>query len=173
MLETLEKEKFDTLKELADVNVKISEARNELLEIESSKNDYIKLREDETIQRVNKVLKSSEKVIKMAHSNYEEVRTFVNTVSGYKAAVDEGYSTLKDIIKDFNEYQDEWEKQNEDQIHSLSDLEKKVKKDRELLGRERKDVEKFKKSVELERRKVADDRGTLNRAIKRLKSKKI
>jgi len=173
MIETLEKTKFDTLKDIADLNVKVSEARNTLLEIEKEKESFIAKREKQTVVKITKVVKESEEMLSKATNNYEQVNTLVRVVTGYTESIREAHEDLKVLVKDYSEKNTLWEKNYENQVHSLSHLEKRINDDKKALKKEFSELAKQKELLGKQRIKLEDEKETIKRSIKRLKKGKI
>jgi len=124
--ETLTKEKMDSMKSLADMSIKISEAQISFDKLKNTETEYLTKRENKAQLQINKILEDSEEVLKKAHSNYEETNVLYTTVVNYAHILDETYEKFKKMLEDFNKRNEMWDKKIELQTHKLSDLEKKL-----------------------------------------------
>lgn len=172
MIETLEKEKFESIKKLADLNVAISETKESFLNLENEEAKYIAKREKKVQGQIDKLFKNSAELLEKTQNNYREVSDFCNIVISYKEFLDENYGKFKKILEDFNERSDLWDKQYEEQVHEFSRQEKLIKEDEERVKRSREDIEKANEQIKRDRILLEDRKQTLERSIERLKSKK-
>lgn len=173
MLETLNKQQFDSVRELAETSLKISEIKNSLLELENTKDEYIAKREKETIGKIQKLFDNSENLITKIRKNNEEVHTLYTTVSSYKEFLDEGLADFKNMLDEFNERSKLWDKKVEKQYDEFRELENKTKIDKEQIRKGKEEIEEANEQIRKAKIKIADERQTLSRAIERLKNKQI
>jgi chromosome segregation ATPase len=171
-IQTLTTEQFKSVKELADMSIKISEAREELLNLQNTKTQYIEAREKETTEKIKALFDKSEDLVDKIKFNNHEIHTLFTLVSSYKDFLVEGHSKLKELIADFEERGKLWEKKVEDYSLEVGEIENKIKKDRKDIENSKKEIEKEMEHIRREKVKIADDRETIKRSIERLKANK-
>lgn len=169
----IDKEKMESVKALADLTIKISDAKNILTTLQESETAYLVEREQTAITRIKKILEDSSDLISQAHKNYEDIQGLSNEVSGFCVFIGEIHDSFSESISEFREYQQEWDNYISEREKQVADFRKSVEIDSQLLENERKNIESGKKSLEVERIKLEDERETLRRAIQRLKKNKI
>jgi len=146
--ETLSKEQFNSVKELAETSVKISEAKTILLNLENTKDEYISKREQETIEKIQGIFDKSTESIKNIRQNNEEIHTLYTVVSTYKQFLSEAYTDFKEMLTEFNEKSDLWDKKVENQYKEFSKIEESIKKDTEDIENTKKDIKKEKEQID-------------------------
>lgn len=130
-MENLEKQKFDTLKLLADANVKISDAKATLEQLEATKTDYLKLREEKTKEDIQKILNDSKGLVEEIHKNYKSVQVLCSVVSSYTVFLSEMQDKFSNMFSDFEKRNELWEKNVAAQKKELSEYQRIVKQDAE------------------------------------------
>jgi len=133
MLEIITKEKMDSIKALADMSVKISDAKATLANLENTETEYLTKREKKAQVQIEKILKDSENLLNKTHKNYEEINTFCNVVSSYVDVLDKVYEKFQKMLTDFNKRNEMWDKKIETQTLKFSALEKQLKQDSETI----------------------------------------
>jgi chromosome segregation ATPase len=169
--EILSKEQFDSIKELADTSLKISEMKNTLLGLENTKDEYITKREKETTDKIQKIFEESEGLIGKIRKNNEDIHTLYTVISTYKEFLDEGLIDFEKMLTEFNERSKLWDKKVENQYDEFREIENKVKTDRKQIEDDKKDIEKAQEQIRRDKKLLEDRRQTLSRAIERLKNK--
>lgn len=167
--EILEKEKFETLKELADMTVQISEARETLTRLKETKTEYLQIRENEAKDKIQKILDDSVDLLRQINTNNDEIHQLYRTVSGYSKFLKQGHEAFKDMLAEFNERSDLWDKKVEEQYKEFGRIENQVKKDKENIENDKEELRKTKEQLEKDKIKIADERQTIKRAVERLK----
>lgn len=170
--EILSKEQFNSVKELAETSVKISEMKTILLTLENTKDEYISKREKETIEKIQEIFDKSTDLIKNIRQNNEEIHTLYNVVSTYKHFLSEAYTDFKEMLTEFNEKSELWDKKVESQHKEFKEIEESIKKDKKYIEKDKKDIEKEQEKIRRDKIKIEDERQTLSRAIERLKDNK-
>lgn len=138
--ELLEKEKFDTLKELADVQENISNGRAELLKLKETTKEYLVVREKEAEQRVIKVLRESKESLDETTKNHKELSKYNSDLKAYANELKKIASEIITLFKNFNESVDIADKnikKKQGEVRELINMIKlervSVQKDRKLL----------------------------------------
>jgi len=167
--EILKKEEFQSLKQLADLNVAISETQESFQKLEMTESEYLAKREEKALVQIEELYKNSAELLEGTHKNYEGVNTFCNIVTSYKDFLDENYRIFQEMLTDFNERNDLWEKRYKEQVHEFSRQEKIIKEDAEKLKKGQEEVEKQKEQIKKDKTLLEDRRRTFQRSIERLK----
>lgn len=173
MEHTVDTKMMDSLKALAETNIKVSEARETLSKLQEEETDYLVKRERKALGRIQKVHDESAELVKQTTENYQEVHEICNSVSQLAGFLVEAYASFTCLRETFDEKAEAWELNAKDQEHALINLKTLAQADRVKIENEKKSVERAKELIEQDRRKLADERGTLERAIARLKANKI
>ena len=169
----ISKQQMEGMRGLADTNIKISDAKNILFKLEETETEYLEEREKKAVKRIQQVLEDSKDVLDMVQKNYYEVTQFNNTVSSFADSVMELYGKLVTCLDKFDEKSDLFEKETLRQSNEFNEIKKQIKIDQVSNENEKSNIEKAKESLAERERKLESDRGTLDRAIKRLKEGKI
>ena len=107
-IEVINKEKMEALQALADTNIKVGEARGTLTKIKSEESEYLKEREEKTLQLVQNILDESEEVLKKAFSNYEEIKKLSSDASDFSQFLIDSYDEFQELKNTFTEYTEAW-----------------------------------------------------------------
>lgn len=170
---TISKEHMDALKALTDLNLKVSEARAELSEIENTKTEYIVEREKEAVERIEASLNASKDILRETRENYGLVSDFCNTMTGFADFLKEAHARFDEAVASFDESKVIFEAEMSRQENEIAETKKIIATERVKIANDKKSIENSKKTLEKTARKLEDERGTLERAIKRLKLGRI
>lgn len=164
---------MNALQALSDTNLKVSEARALLSELEESETKYLAAREKKAMERITVVLRESRELIEETKANYDEVQRFHQTVSSFADFLKEGHTRFKEILTIFSEKEAEWSSDMERQEAELVQMKKILSVERTKIANDKKSIEFARKEIENGNKKLQDERGTLERAIIRLNDKQI
>lgn len=164
---------MDTLKELTDMTVKINEAREVLTELKKTETEFIEKREKATVEKIQLILEKSENLLEGIRSNNDEIHQLYQTVSSYKEFLTEGHEKFKNMLTEFEERSELWDKKVENQYKEFGRIENQIKYDKKSITDDQNDITKAKEQIEKDKIKIADERQTLSRAIARLKENRI
>lgn len=171
-METLDKEHFNTVKEIAEMTVKISEMRETLNNLEKSELEFIEARENKAKEKINDILAKSGDLLSTIRENNEQIHILFTMVSSYKEFLDEGYERFNSLLKEFKENSELWDKKVEEQYIEFGELEKQANRDKEEIRISKNEIEKEKAKIERDKIKIADQREVIKRAVERLKLNK-
>lgn len=169
----LDKEKMNAVRELASVGVKISDAKNALSKLKEEEKTYLDEREKATVAKIQAVLDDSADLLKSAHGNYEQIHGLCQTISAFCDFLIEAQGEFHGLLEAFVEHREGWDKEFERQNAELAEARRGIAVERSFLENAKKDVEKAQEKLKEDRIKIADDRGTIDRAIKRLSEGRI
>lgn len=158
---------------MADINIKISEGKAALAQLEKLKNSFFEEREVALIKKINKILEESGGILNQAKSNYTEVHALYLEVCECVDFINECYADIKKQVDDFNEKSTAQQETIIRKEEELSELRKRLENDFESIKKDRQFVENQRTAMQGERRKLIDGQEALKRAIDRLKINKI
>lgn len=164
---------MESLQALAETNMQISEAKALLSQIREDEVSYLAEREKKALARIQKIHDESEEIARKTKENYAEVHEICVLASGMVGFVHESHRQLSELAQTLEEKSVEWEKQEEKVLADLAETKKLLYADRIKVQNERKGLENAKKAFAKDVKKLQDDRGTLERAIKRIKEGRI
>lgn len=168
-----EQEKMNSIKALADTNVKIGEARGVLEALKKEESVYLEEREKKAVEVVDKVLADSKEVLGEVKENYQEVKDLLNSASSFADFLKEAYGSFTGLVEKFSEKSAAWEEEVARQQKEFAGIRQQISNDQVRLKNDREAIEKKEASLLVEKRKIDDQRATLERAINRLKEGRI
>jgi len=167
------KAKMDALKALADTNIAVSRAKETLQVLEENEAKYLLEREKKVVERVGKALNDSAQLVEQTIQNYELVKGFSDSVTEAGKKVSEVVESIEKHSALHEARVSAWEAKCNEQDAWISEQKKVIHLGHISLNSEKEGIEKRKKLLDQIERKLVDERGTLERAIKRLKEGKI
>lgn len=168
---TLDQEKFDTLKELADVQSNISLGRAELLKLKGATEEYMTVREEEAEKRVLRVLKESRDALEETSNNHKELSTYNSELQAYANELKGLTSNIITLFKDFNIKMDEAEKDMEKHYKAVSEVLKQSKVVHSAIRSDRKVLDLERAEIRDGWRLLKDRQQTLKEGFEELKAK--
>ncbi len=171
-METLSQEKFNTLKELADVQTNVALNRAELLKLKETTEEYMVVREKEAEDRVIKVLKESRDALDETTINQRELSSYNRELQAYANELHKSASDIMTLFADFGKRMDIADKDIEEGNKHVSELLTKIKIERVQVREDRKQLNRERNALEKEFRLLVDRRQTLDRAWNELKKLK-
>lgn len=174
MIETeITKEHMDSLKALADTNVKIGVARGTLQKLEEEETTYLEEREKKALGRIQAMFDGSKELLDGIRSNYAQVKELLTTASSFSDFLLKAYESLSGLIKDFNERSELWEVKIKEKEEEFALIKQDIKNDKVRIANDRQALDAKEALLRVEARKIQDERQTLDRAITRLKEGRI
>lgn len=165
-------EQMIALKALADTNMKVSEVKATLIKIEETKQEYFKIREEETIKRINKIISESSKILKEAQLNYYETTQFHHTTASYADALATAHSILLQNVSDFDKRQVLWEKSMKEQEDILNEIKKGIVIENVRILNDKKGIERAQKKIEQDKVLIESRQAQIKSALAVLDKKK-
>lgn len=169
----LSKEHMDSMKALADTNMKIGEAKGTLLKLQEQETSYLKEREEKVHARIQKILDDSKELLAEAQANYSKIKELHDTVSSFSSFLSSAYDFFIGILKDFREKNDLWDNQASEIEEGFAKIRQEINNDRIRIKNDQEALIQRKKVLDVEKVKIDSDRGELDRAITRLKENRI
>lgn len=169
----LDTEKFNTVKELAEIHVNLSNARVELRKLKETTEEYMVVREREAEERVEKVLKESREALEETSKNHDELSSFSGELKAYAIEL-KVLST--DITALFQNFGERVKKADEDMVKNqeiVSEVLKKIKIERVQVQEDRKMLVIERKDLADGWRLLKDRQATLERGFEELKKLQV
>lgn len=170
---TVTKGHMDALKALAEVNLKVSEARNHLTKLQEEETEYLVSREKKAVERIQNVLILSHSLVEETNKNYEIIEQFGKDVGEGADLLSKAVDAFQSLTESKDEHYKLWEKDIKGQEDTIVALRNGLKVDLSTIESARKQVEGAKVKLAQDRKTLDDDRAEVNRAIKRLKENRI
>lgn len=158
-----------TLRELSQAEMKVNEAKADLSNIQESKDAFLKDRQAETVQKISDIWKESSEITNKIGQNYEQVHTFYTTVSTLASFVGEAHEKFNELVKDFNEYSEEWEKNATEEWEKLREFKKDVDHQALLVKEGQKTNARIKEENEKELGRIASRQKQIKSALEEIK----
>lgn len=166
----LAQEKFNTVKELAEVHANLSDARIAFDELKKDTEKYMVVREKEAEDRVIKVLKESRDALEETSKNHQELSGFSRDLKAYANEIKVLSTDITALFKDFNIRMDGANTDMKINGEIVSEILKKIKIERIQVQEDRKLLVAEKHEVEEQHRLLKDKREALERAWNELKN---
>jgi uncharacterized phage infection (PIP) family protein YhgE len=173
MTTTLDQEKFDTMKALADMQTALSEGQAELLKVKEATEEYMVVREEEAEERVLKVLKESRDALDETSKNHTELSNYSRDLKAYATELKVIATDITALFKDFRGRMNTANKVMDERSKEASQILKQAKVERIQIAEDRKQLAIERRETEEGFRLLKDKRDTLDRAINRLKEGRI
>lgn len=167
------KQHMDALKALSDTNLKVSEARNTLTKLQETETEYLVSREKKAVEKVQKVLELSHNLVEETNKNYEYLESLARTIHDGGKFLSEAQEKFHALIEAKDEHYKLWERDIKNQEETIASLMKGLKIKETEIESGKKQIELGNRKVQEEVIRMKDERGTLDRAIIRLKDKRI
>jgi chromosome segregation ATPase len=165
----LDQEKFNKVKELADIHANLSDARVEIQKLKETTEEYMVVREQEAEERVLKVLKESREALEETSKNHDELTRFSNEVKAYAIELKGLASDITALFQDFGKRVEEADEDVKKNQEIVSDILTKIKVERVQVREDRKLLEAEQYNINEQLRLLKDKRESFERAWEELK----
>lgn len=165
----LEKDKMDTLKQLAEVNIEISNAKAILQNLKSNIQDFLekrKLLEEDTIR---KVYSESKGIIDEIQKEFSKIHAYYNEIRSYTVFLQELQSNIISQIDVFTENSEEFIQYIQGEFTKISELKKDLENDRIINKNEFDSIQKAKVQLSKDRKHLESQQDTLATSFKEIK----
>lgn len=169
----LEKEKMDSVRALAETNIQVSQAKTLLFKMKEEEKQYIAEREAVALNSIQKIFDESSEVIKSVRSNYQEVNDILKESRELTKFLTEIHNNFIKLLEEFEKAKLVWNDQVSNVENEFNSIKKEIKIDQITIINDKKSIEKQKVLLIEEQRKINDQRGTLERAVERLKKGRL
>jgi len=174
-MEILDQEKFNTVKELAEIHANLSDAKVEFKKLQETTEEYMVVREKEAEERVINVLKESRDALEETSKNHNELSGFSRDLKAYAIELKVLATDISALFKNFNTRMGEANTDMEINQKIVSELLKKIKIERVEVQEDRKLLVAERAEIDEQHRLLKDKREVLERAwaeLKRLQTNK-
>lgn len=165
--------KMKTMKEIADGNVLLGSMKAEIAKLISDKDNFFKLREDEVIGRIKKVLDASTELVNKTKSNYALVHEFVDNLKTFADFIKDGQTQLGEAIKSFITESDKIILDLKAREEVIKQHERQLISDKTFIMSEQGRIDAEKGLLRDGFRKLHDGQEELKRSIERLKKGRL
>lgn len=167
----IEKDKMDTLKQLANVNIEISNGKAILQNLKDDIDDFLKERKVLETGVIDRVRIESKQIVDDIYKDFSKIHAYYNEIHSYTGFLQElqvnihtQIGTFKETSKDFMEY-------IASEQNKLSELKKDIENDRLINKNELESIEKAKVQLNKERIHLESQQATLANSFR--ESKKL
>lgn len=167
------KEQMESLKALAETNLKLSEAKNLLFKLQEEETAYLQAREKKALDRIKKTVEESRELVRVAEENHSEIKNLYIETSNFAENLVKLQEDFKLMLESFEERNISWEKDIGKQQDDIAQIKKEMKIEKLQIENDIKSLERSRQKLEEDQKKLKSDRGTIERAIKRLKENRI
>lgn len=168
-METIEKEKFESVKLLADMSMQISDAKRRLLDVQKTETEYLEAREKKATERIDQIYKDSQDFLDKAQKSYKKVNDFCKVVASYAQSLDDIHATFKELHKDFEKKSALWEKNTAKQNNDIAKMRAIVESDAKMLEDKEKRLRGEEEELKKLRKHIESQQATLLVAYKKEK----
>lgn len=170
-MEIVNHEQMESLKALADTNLKISEAKTLLRDLQESETEYLNEREKKALERIQKVLDESTKLVAKTRNNHEEIHKFCTEVSSYAGFLKEIHVKFQAMLADFKERDVQWNLQCTRQHEELALIRKGIEHDQKDIETGRDEIKQGNEKAEQEKALIESRQEQIKSALEVLNNK--
>lgn len=170
-IHTIDKQQMDSMRILAETNMKVSETKNSLITLQQAETDYLVKREVKALDRIKMLFANSADILEQTKNNYKEVREILTWASDLVTYIKEATINFQKLISEFEERDTLWHEEVGRQEEKFETLKRQIKIDQVRIDNDKKSLKREQELVDIDRIKVNDMREELKRAINRLKEK--
>jgi uncharacterized phage infection (PIP) family protein YhgE len=172
-MQTLEQEKFDTVRELSELGIAIAEGRAVLEKLKSDTDTYVAEREEKAIQKVAQVLEESRDALAEVAKNHEELTSYLRAARDYAGSLARLHESLQQLKATLLSATEALEERIERHRIEVDRVRLETRRQFTLLAGERAALASDKIRRDEEWRKIADKAQTLERTAARLKQNRL
>ena len=173
LMETLNQEQFNTIKELADMQVSIAAGRAELERIRDLQSEYMEMREKEGNERVAQVLKESHEALEQTSQNHNELTRYSNELKAFAITLKSFSTEVVTLFQGFKTWSAERSADLDEKLEELAAEKREMKILSVNISEDRKQLKRESLQVAEEMRLLVDRRGLLERGFAELKNKQL
>lgn len=170
---TVDKQTMDSLEALANMNMKISETRANLVKLKELEMLYIAAREKKAVARIHVVLEESRTLLEQTKANHDGVKEFAKEVGEFASFFSGAYREFESMVRDFEAKNKLWEVGVKKREEELAFLRRDIETEKVRIVNSKKSLDSQMKVLNEEQRHITDQRGVLERMIERLGQNRI
>jgi len=164
---------MQALQALSEVNIKISEARNLLLELQEKETEFIVLREKKVLKRIDEVIKESQNLLSIVDQNYKHISEITVGIADFNEKIGRLSAEYTSLIAEFEAENEEWERRIGRQLDDIATQKQNLKILEAFLQNQREGIQQEREKLVEDQKILHKDRQSLKNAIIRLKKGKI
>lgn len=164
-IQELDNKTMEALELLAKTNVQIGTAKGILAELQKTEVTFLEEREKKTIQTIVKILDKSDETIKQIGRNYEDVKSFHNTVSSYVGFLTEMQEKFSVLVDSFEKKAELWEKSVMEKEQELKIVQRNIKVQQQAIETDKKSIERGLKTLEIEKQVIESRQAQITEAL--------
>ena len=164
---------MEALKSLAETNLQVSAVKDTLAKLKVEESVYIEKREKKVLAQIQEMITESESILTAAYQNYNAIHDLSKNSAEFSTFLTEAYQDFQNLKETFDTSTSEWEKSVEATQKGFEAIKNEIKVDKTKIKNDNEAIEKAQKALGVERRKIRDERETLERAIIRLKENRV
>lgn len=164
---------MEALKSLAETNLQVSAVKDTLGKLKNEEKVYIEEREKKVLAQIEEMIAESGSILTEAYQNYNAIHDLSKNSAEFATFLSEAYQDFQNLKETFDTSTSEWEKSVEATQKGFENVRNQIKVDKIKAQNDNEAIEKAQKALGVERRKIRDERETLERAILRLKENRI
>lgn len=165
----LEKDKMDTLKQLALVNIEISNGKAILQNLKYDIKDFLEKRELLEKDTIIRVYSESKGLIDEIQKEFSKIHAYYNEIRSYTVFLKELQSNIQSQISVFTETSGEFSQYIQEEFTKISELKKDLENDRLINKHELESLEKAKVQLAKDRLHLESRQETLATSFKEIK----
>lgn len=169
----IDSQKMSALHALAETNLKISEARAHLNELDEKETEYLVAREKRVMERITALLEESRIAIAEVQENYNGIKQFYSDVCVYVSKVTKIGDDLLTLLEKFDEVREKTDETISANEATVAEIRRAVLVQNSSLESHKAMIENREREVSAGEVKLAQDNDMLNRGIERLKVNRI
>lgn len=173
MEHVVSKQEMQALQALADTTLRVSAAKASLIKLEETETEYLVSREKKAVDRIQAAFDASKGLVEETNKNYELIADFATSVREGATFLAEAYEKFTAFCTEKTAFFEAWERDIKNQEETVNGLRKLLKVEKVVIESDKRGIETTKRALSEQSRKIEDDRGTLERAVKRLKDNRI
>ncbi len=165
----LEKDKMDTLKQLALVNIEISNSKAILQALKSEIKDFLEKRKLLEVDVINKVYIESKGLIDEIKKQFSKIHAYYNEIRSYTVFLEELQSNISLQIDIFKQNSKEFNRYIQNEFSTISELKKDLENDKLINKNEFESIEKTKIQLAKDRLHLESQQQTLANSFNEIK----
>lgn len=167
-IQEIEKQKMDSLKALAETNLKVSAAQEKLANLKKEEFEHAEKQKVRSLENLQVILDESQRILEAAFDNYKSINELATSSSELTEKVDDLYEEFIKYQATFTKKVAAWNGEVADKEKELEKIKQLIVIDQHKINADRESLERRKIIIQNEERKLRDGRETLERALNRL-----
>lgn len=158
-------------KAMAETTMKISMAKAELFKLQEAETIYLVEREKRAMEKINQTVTDNQSLIDEAKNNVEIVQKWSESLVSFSDFLDGLHAQFLELLEDFNQRNDAWEKKLNDQLSEIAEMRKHIRADQIRITNDRKGIERREKLLADKQEVIESRQAQIKSALEILKQK--